>query len=109
MRPKISFGILLSVSILLSCQSVGEEDYRQAAQETCLCVANLKTEQAAHARPQNDGLRYALCTLEMEGKFNIDVQDEAFVTALKKHCPEMYKVHENVVNNSLQLQNQTPK
>jgi hypothetical protein len=101
--------ILLTFPVLFSCQSISEETYRQAADETCSCVEHLKSQSQNNSKPQNDGLRYALCTMEIEKKFKLDVQDAAFEKALKNYCPEMYKVHENVVNNALQLQSQTPK
>jgi len=98
---------LFTCFLLFSCQGANSELYRQAAQETCACVEHLRHANPEE-QPQNDGLRYALCTLEIEKSLNIDVQDDAFETALKVHCPAMFKVHDNVVNNSIQIQNQTP-
>lgn len=107
MRTTTALILFLGLTILFSCNGVNVETYCQAAQETCSCMNNLKTENQHEANSQNDGLHYALCTMDIEIKYKLDVQDEAFESALKAYCPDLLHVHENVVRNSIQLQNQS--
>lgn len=81
----------------------------QAAKETCNCVTHIHSKGEQEAKAQNDGLSYAICTMEIEKKFELDVQDEAFERALKSQCPKLYAIHNDVVNNAIQLQNQKPE
>jgi hypothetical protein len=107
MRYKIYLSALFF--LLFSCNGLSKKTYLQAAEETCKCVTHIHSKGEQEAKAQNYGLSYAICTIEIEKKFKLDVQDEAFEQALKSQCPDLYTIHNDVVNNAIQLQNQKPE
>ena len=105
---KLILWLLLVLPITVGCQGVGEEDYKLAAEETCSCVEKKRKLAEEGALNSNDNLFFALCTMEIEKKFQLDVQDKSFKNALANYCPEMFKVYENVVDQAIQIQNEIP-
>ena len=100
--------LLFVLPNIFGCRRVSEEDYNLAAQDTCSCVEEKRKLVDEGTLNSNDNLFFALCTMDIEKKFHLDVQDKSFKSALGKYCPEMYKVYENVVDQAIQIQNEIP-
>lgn len=95
-------GLMLIALILKSC-GPNDQDYSDAAKSVCTCVEDQRKSRLATGQNANDNLLYAICTAPVEHDMNIDIRDKKFTDALKISCSDLYKVHENIVNQSIPL------
>lgn len=92
---RISIGIL-SLLFVVSCNQVNKEDYANAAKEICVCIVNEQSKAQQTEVFSNDVMHYAICSFEVEEKFNVDIENTEFDRALSIHCPSLLAVHKSV-------------
>jgi len=98
MKLIINNLLLFCGFILLSC-GPSEAEFNSAAQETCQCVESMLNNPVEQGKTLD--LYYAICTLETEKKYNLDVQSELFKKAIENHCKWLLKTHIKLTKNAI--------
>lgn len=92
---RISFGILILLFVV-SCNQVNKEDYANATKEICTCIANEQSKAQQTEVFSNDVMHYAICSFEVEEKFNVEIEHSEFDRAMSIHCPDLLALHNKV-------------
>ncbi len=95
---KFTIG-LVTFFLAVSCSQVNKEDYANAAKELCTCIINEQNKSQKTEVFSNDVMHYAICSFEVEEKYNVDIENSEFDRAMSKHCPAFLALHKNVKTN----------
>jgi len=93
---KTIFLFAVSIFLFVSCRGVNKENYANAAKEMCTCIEKQKMETALDTEFSKDVMHYAVCSFEVEKKYDIDIANNEFDRAISIYCPDFLALHKNV-------------
>lgn len=85
--------ILLVLTFFVTSCGASLTDYSNAARDMCTCVSGEQEKEETRAK---DVLFYAKCSAEVEEKYNISIEDQAFDQAMTAQCMGLLELHQMI-------------